>query len=233
MMKLLKFMKYIFIDFSEIIRLKKMGIRQFNEYGLRLYCGPQGSGKTISLVRQLEIYREEYPKLCIATNFGWKDEDYTLLSLEDIPQLVKKIRNDGYIGLVIGWDEIQNDFDNSIRSFPVTILRTITQQRKQGIQILATSQTFTRVAKPIREQTFQVVECSTLLGRWTFQKWYDPIQYEYWIQNPDKKNKLSVYRKINFVQDDELRDSYDSYAVIDNLNRTVSEEKRMLSKSVI
>ena len=41
----------------------------FREYGLRLYCGRQGSGKTIGIVYDLEYYRRRYPKLKIYTNF--------------------------------------------------------------------------------------------------------------------------------------------------------------------
>lgn len=95
---------------------------------------------------------------------------------------------------------------------------TVTQ-RKQAIKILATSQVFTRVAKPIREQTFEVVQCSTIAGRWTFERFYDPIEFEYFIQNPDKKEKMNTKRKINFIQTNEIRNLYDSYAVIDSLER--------------
>ncbi len=227
-MKLLKFMKYKVIDIRRYIQKRREGVIEFNEYGLRLYSGVQGSGKTMSLVEQLERYREKYPNLLIATNFYYKKEDISIKSLAEIPALSLIAREEGYCGVVIGWDEIQNDFDNSVRSFPVTVLRTITQQRKQGIKILATSQVFTRVAKAIREQTFEVVECKTLLGRWTFQKWYDPIKYEHWIMNPEKKENLSTVGRHNFVQDDELRNLFDSYAVIDSLDERIQEDQKVI-----
>lgn len=205
--------------------MKKQGLTPFKEYGLRLYSGAQGGGKTMSLVHQLEEYRLNYPNLFIATNFHYKHENVGLTSLAEIPALAKQVRKSGYIGLVIGWDEIQNDFDNQTRAFPISILRTITQQRKQGIKILATSQVFTRVAKPIREQTFEVVSCKTLLGRWTFQKWYDPVEFEYYIQNPDKQDKMGCIRRLSFIQTDLLRELFDSYAVIDNLETSIADEQ--------
>lgn len=227
-MKILKFLRYKVIDIMEYFRKRRGGIIEFNEYGLRLYSGVQGSGKTMSLVEQLERYRNKYPDLLIATNFFYKYETMPIKSLSEIPALSLIARENGYTGVVIGWDEIQNDFDNSVRSFPVTVLRTITQQRKQGIKILATSQVFTRVAKAIREQTFEVVECKTLMGRWTFQKWYSPIEYEHWIMNPDKKENLSTVGRHNFVQDDELRNLFDSYAVIDSLDERIEEDEKVL-----
>ncbi|MGM0339241.1 ATPase [Enterococcus sp. AZ007] len=227
-MKLLKFIKWKFIDLYRYYQLLKEGKKPFNEYGLRLYSGVQGSGKTMSMVKDLINYREQYSKLLIATNFGYKDEDFALTSLAELPTIAKIARENGYCGVVIGWDEIQNDFDNQTRSFPITILRTITQQRKQGIKILATSQVFTRVAKAIREQTFEVVSCKTVWGRWTFERYYDPIEYEYFIANPDKKNKMICWRKKNFIQTDEIRESYDSYAVIDSLDTRVEEDEKVI-----
>lgn len=150
--------------------------------------------------------------------------------MADIPTVARLARENGYVGVVIGWDEIQNDFDNQTRSFPITILRTITQQRKQGIKILATSQVFTRVAKAIREQTFEVVACRTLAGRWTFQKWYDPVEYEYFIANPDKQEKMHTKHRHSFIQTDKLRNCYDSYAVIDSLDDKVATEQDMLEQ---
>ncbi|MBO1137590.1 ATPase [Enterococcus faecalis] len=216
-MKLYDFLKLVFFDLYSVRKVRKSGKKCFKEFGLRLYSGCQGSGKTMSLVEQLERYRVKYPDLFIATNFGYVYENASLVSLKDIPLVCKIARENDCCGVVVGWDEIQNDFDNSTRSFPISILRTITQQRKQGIKILATSQVFTRVAKPIREQTFEVVECSTLLERWTFQRWYKPIEYEYYINNPDRKNKIRSLKKYNFIQTNELRELYDSFSVIDSL----------------
>lgn len=63
------------------------------------------------------------------------------------------------------------------------------------------------------------MQCSTIAGRWTFERFYDPIEFEYFIQNLDKKEKMNTKRKINFIQTNEIRNLYDSYAVIDSLER--------------
>lgn len=228
-MKLYQFIKYKIKDLRQWREQRKQGLKPFNEYGLRLYEGVQGSGKTMSLVEQLERYRTEYPKLMIATNFGYIHQTLPINSLSEISIIAKIAREQNYVGVVIGWDEIQNDFDNQTRSYPITILRTITQQRKQGIKILATSQVFTRVAKVIREQTFEVVKCTTFMGRWTSQRFYDPIEYEYFISNPDKKEKMRCHQKHSFIQTDEIRSLYDSYAVIDSLSKQAEEEDKVIS----
>lgn len=216
-MKTFNFMKYFTIDKYKEFQLRREGIVPFKEYGLRLYTGCQGSGKTTSMIEELEYYRKSYEGLFIATNCNYEHQDMAIQSLDDLVELPKIVRELGYQGLVIAFDEIQNDFDNTMRTFPITVLRTITQQRKQAIKILATSQVFTRVTKAVREQTFEVVQCKTVANRWVFQKWYDPVEFEYHIQNPAREDKLKVTRKYNFVQSDDLRSLYDSYAVIDSL----------------
>ena len=57
--KFLDFFKWVLID---IFRMEK---RKFSEYGLTLYCGRQGSGKTLSIVEYLERMRRRYPKCLI------------------------------------------------------------------------------------------------------------------------------------------------------------------------
>lgn len=222
-MKLIKFLKYIFLDTKQNLQLSRSGVKKFNEYGLTLFEGCQGAGKSISMIKQLNDYRNEFGNdLFIATNCEFKYQDMQLERFEDILLAVQRSKELNCIGCVIGWDEIQNDFDNQIRTYPIAILRTITQQRKQGIKILATSQVFTRVAKVIREQTFEVVHCKTFANRWTFQKYYNAIDYEYYISNIEKNEKAEKLRpkmRYNFVQDDEIRNLYDSYAVIKSLEK--------------
>ena len=219
MIKMIWFAYYFFKDLRANQKKRKEGVTRFEEYGMTLFTGHQGGGKTMSLVLELEKYRKKYPGIYIATNFGYKDENTSLRRIGDILEVIQKAKKSpDFIGVVIGWDEIQNDFDNGKKTFPVSLLRTITQQRKQGIKMLATSQVFTRVAKPIREQTYSVVACKTLLFRWTFQRWYDAEEFEYNINNPTARKKMFTKKKFSFIQHDDLRKLYDSYAVIDALS---------------
>lgn len=58
---------------------------------------------------------------------------------------------------------------------------------------MGTAQRFIRVDKVIRELCTHVVECHTLLGRWTFQKRYDAEDYEEMLHQVDVvKNTKSL-----------------------------------------
>ncbi|MCO4565035.1 hypothetical protein Si082_01929 [Streptococcus infantarius subsp. infantarius] len=99
----------------------------------------------------------------------------------------------------------------------------VTQQRKQKIKIVGTSQVFTRVVKQLREQTFEVVDCKTLLGRWTFERAFDAEEYNAVADRPESKMKLHRLWRKNFVQSKRLRNLYDSYAKIEKMSREVLE----------
>jgi len=220
--KVVKFLWLVLRDLWVRIRSRE---RVFGEYGMTMYCGKQGAGKTISMVEYLERMRVKYPKALIFTNFGYVYEDGAFKDWSDFFE----VRN-GTDGVIFAIDEIQNEFDtNSWRNFPEALLSEITQQRKQRIKIVSTSQVFTRVAKPLREQTQYVVDCKTHFGRWTATRCYDAYEYQAVLESPDRKAKLRpVYRK-QFVQDDGIRGLYDSYAKIVAMSKAgfVDREKRI------
>ena len=208
--------KFFYYKYLDLLNAKK---DYFKLYGLRLYCGRQGAGKTIGLVYDLERYRKRYPRVKIYTNFGYKHQTAPLTSLNDL--LNPSLKN-GTDGVIFAIDEIQNEFScaNS-KDFPETLLSQVTQQRKQRVCILATSQVFTRVAKPLREQCFIVVVCQTLFSRYTRLKYYDADAYIEYADNPsrDKLRKLRKKDYQSFVQTDSLRDLYNSYLLIERLSR--------------
>lgn len=105
---------------------------EFQEYGVHIIAGKQGSGKSITLTYMLLRYQAMYPKIKVATNYFYTNEDKHIEHWKDIINY----NNDKY-GVIIVLDEIQNWF-NSLQSkdFPVEMLTEITQQRKQRKMII-------------------------------------------------------------------------------------------------
>lgn len=191
----------------------------FNKYGCWFFVGKQGAGKSISIVETLERLRKQYPKLKIYTNMGYKYETAPLLSLND---LLNRDLYNGKFGTVFVIDEIQNEFAASTsRDFPESVLSLVTQQRKNHILILTSSQVFSRVSKPLREQCYRAIECRTLFGRYTMCRHYDGIDYadsfdKSFDYKRDHRPKIEYH---SFVQTDELRGLFDSYRIIERLSR--------------
>lgn len=217
-MKIFDFIYWKWVDYKRFTHDKKLGIKKFKPFGLWMYCGEQGSGKTIGMVEQLEQWRVEYPKARICTNFDYIHETDKLRSLQDL----FSIRN-GEDGVIFAIDELQNEFSSNLsKNFPENLLSVITMQRKQRIVILASSQVFTRVAKPLREQTFFVIDCRTFMGRWTRLRCFNASDYNSIIDKSDfvsAKMKLHKKWKYSFVQTDNIRNLYDTFAIVERLGR--------------
>lgn len=211
--KLIDFFRWKLVDICYML----VNGKEFNLYGVTIFCGRQGSGKTISMVEMLDRIKTEFPDCIIITNFGYINQDYIMT---DWRQLLE-IRN-GKKGVVFAIDEIQNEYDNSKwQDFPEGILSVITQQRKQRIKILLTSQVYSRVVKQIREQCFEVVECKTFLGRWTREKCFDAEDYNLLIDNPNPEKKFKMPKKwrYSFIQSDFIRNLYNSYEVVEKMKK--------------
>ena len=116
----------------------------------------------------------------------------------------------------IAIDEMQNWFSsNQSKDFPPEMLQVITQNRKNRRIILGTSQVFTRLSKPLREQVTEVRECHTFFGCITFVVRKEPILGA--EGDVDSYKHRGMYF---FVHDQDLRDSYDTYRVIDSLAKS-------------
>lgn len=215
--RLVLFTKYTIKDKKKEKKLAKLGIKEFKPFGLTMFTGPQGSGKTIGMVEYCLDLKKQYPKCKLYSNFKIEGMDGELTSLNDL----LKIRNDED-GVIFCIDEIQNEWStNSSRNFPESLLSMITMERKQHIHIAASSQVFTRVAKPLREQCFVVCDCRTFFNRWTRIRAYPADEYNSIIDSNslDRKRKLRKVWKKSFIQTDELREKYDTYEVVKRMSR--------------
>lgn len=219
---LTKIVNFLFYKSRDLKRYVKRDSRKFDLFGLSIYAGMQGEGKTVSLVEQLEYIRRKYPQVTICTNFGYKNQNFPLKAWDYI--IDTDFKKEFPDGIVFAIDEIQNEFNvYETRNFNMDLLWKITQQRKSGVKIYGTSQHFTRVTKPLRQQTFEVVECRTILGRWTFQRAFDAQEYDALVDSPLQLKKLSRKWRKNFVQTDKLRSLFESYAIIERLKKINSE----------
>lgn len=221
--KLVECFYWVVRDIHTDMKLRKSGRYIFPKFGLTMFVGRQGQGKTVTLVYYAQQLKIKYPKLKIYANFSLSFADGMIETLNDL----LTIRN-GEEGVLFLIDELQNEFSsNASRNFPETLLSTITMQRKQKIHIATTSQVFIRVAKPLREQCFEVVECRTFFNRWTRCRAYDAIDYNMIVEsnNPEKKLKLPKKWKMSFIQTDQLRNCYDTYEVVQRISRQGFAEK--------
>lgn len=211
------FLRRLFIDFPKQFAYDRLTIdpNTFKEYGLHLLCGCQGSGKTTLMAYLIRKYKTIYPRVKVRSNFDCTMQDFPLTTWEELT-----LDTNGIYGEIDCIDEIQNWFSsNQSRNFPPDMLTIITQQRKVRRCILATSQIFTRVAKPIRENTYLMYYPFTAFGCITFVRVYQPVLDE---EGRLKEKKLKKF--FFFVHDNELREMFDSYKTICSLTESGFKE---------
>ncbi|MBO5135836.1 MAG: hypothetical protein J6C17_00435 [Clostridia bacterium] len=210
-MLIFQFIKWVLID---IYRSFKEKDKEPHIYGIEGFFGLPGHGKTMSLVYRAEQYRKKYgDKIYIASNFGYKDEDFAITCWQDL-------QKDYDRSVIFLYDEIQNEFNSrDYKKFPVALLTLLTQNRKgKGKKILYTAQRYGRVDKVFRELTNISWNCHTFLGRLTICSGYNSQDYEEYVNQTNSvfRNKIKPMQKMSFVQDDRIRQCYDSFKQLES-----------------
>lgn len=189
----------------------------FKYQGCIVFTGRQGQGKTIAMIEQAMRYQHEYPKMKVLSNCDYKKQDD---ELNDWRQLLDY--KNGIQGVCVMMDEMQNWFSsNQSRNFPPEMLEVICQNRKNRRVILGTSQVFSRLAKPLREQATEVRRCMTFFGCITVVRRVRPVL--------DSEGNVVEWKHIGFyffVHDQEIRNNYDTYRVVESLSKSGFQERQ-------
>ena len=152
----------------ELMEYRRVFKKEHPDYfypdGILVFCGPQGSGKTLSAVQYVRRLCAKYPKAIVCTNMDLEVSAETRVVRWMGVDTFNRLKN-GENGVIYLLDEIHLEF-NSLESkrMDVSIFKTVSQQRKQRIHIVGTSQLFMRIAKPFREQFKYCVMCRNLFG---------------------------------------------------------------------
>lgn len=176
----------------------------FADTGIIIYEGPQGSGKTLSMVWDIMRLQNKYPKCKLMDNFGFSDKQI------NHPDDLIDFQN-GHLGVITSIDECGIWFNNrDFKHFTDTgMLQIIFENRKVRRCFMGTTQKFFLIDKNLRVQTSEVRSATTVGGILTF--------YVRKIPNVDADGNVLGYRFKGirfFVQSNELRNAYDTYKVI-------------------
>ena len=195
--------------------------------GLCVFCGPQGSGKTLSAVNYVYKLMEDYPRCKLCTNIALREfplDEERVFPFYDNDDF--KRYNNGEYGVIFLVDEIQL-YLNSLQSKNINldVIAQLSQQRKQRKHIVATSQVFGRMAKPLREQFSAVILCKCIGGC---------IQYNQLIDRDSIDGEDStgtnisgeVVRKFVWLHSPEMYGRYETYTVVERGTFCAGEEQK-------
>lgn len=183
-------------NIPDAVRARLMKVKDGFPYGgLWVFTGAQGAGKTLLLMHMVRQIHEMYPKALIVTNvsvFGIPCIPYQ--GIEDFDKYVN-----GADGVIFIIDEIHTLF-NSLESakMPLSQVTVWCQNRKNRRLILGTTQRYTRMAKPVREQVTWHYECRRPF-LWVLYRYrvMDGANYDddgrYILEEGDKEPKFRLY----------------------------------------
>lgn len=184
--------------------------------GIWVFCGPQGSGKTLSAVQCLQKICKQYPKALVVSNLSVSGIDNTIIPFTDYDQL-KELDN-GIYGIIFFLDELHVLW-NSLESkdIPVSEMACFCQMRKNRRVIIGTSQVYSRIAKPIREQLKFAIDCRNYFGLLQVNRVLDPAE-------SIEKNGVLEAKLVGthiWFHNPALYGSYDTLFKIERAKRTI------------
>lgn len=133
---------YSFIDVYDYFKYQKW--KDFNLYGIDMFIGMFGHGKTLSMTHHAKnIYERFGDQVRFISNYQLIGIPY--IPLTNFNQLVEigEEEDNQYIGTIVLIDEIENVLSHrNFANFPLPLLHTLTQQRKKKVYIMCSAQRF-------------------------------------------------------------------------------------------
>jgi len=206
--KLALFIKWKIYDFKNPPAIRP--------YGITCYVGLPGKGKTLSLVEELLLLKQDFPKAKIFTNFGFIYQDGAIKGWKDLVDI-----NNGDDGVIFGLDEVHDLFGRKDWSkMPPEILSLFSQNRKHAKQFLCTAQAYGDIGIDLRRRCHFIIECRNWGNRWIRQLWFRPEDYKEF----DGTRSIRVRAKrTSFIATNDIYNAYDTYALIN----AAREEERV------
>lgn len=191
------------------VDFKSLGYKE-NKHGFVTFVGPQGSGKSVSMLNTaLAILKNDASKDIFYTNIDVADERFIKL---DEKELRKKLKNGSTRNCGFLLDEAHLYFYTAGRNAQED-LAPFSQLRKRNIIVLGTSQVWFHLDKKIRDQAmYLVVARSTWFGLIFKNTWVRPQDYEITDEGFLEIKRVSFTTR--FFRQSYLFDLYNSYETI-------------------
>ncbi len=218
---------FMFLVICDVVKwIKGRKWEQFEGWGLHIYLGPFGQGKTCSMVRDAYKLCCKYKQLMVLTN----------LKLTNFPEwtvikpltCARDILNapDNCLVLIDEIGTIFNcrDFSNGKTKegkggLPKILFQHLCQCRHRHMMIFGTVQRWNFLDKQLRDITADVTVCSAWFAhpfsRMVTNIVYDAYEYDLFCANP-LRPLLSLGTEV-YVQTDKVRALYDTKEMVNTL----------------
>lgn len=193
----------------------------FNGWGIHLFIGPFGAGKTSYMMYKAYKLCKKFPQLSILTNIKIDNfPEYTkILQLNTAQDILNAPKNTLVLIDEIGTIFNSRDFSSGKNAVPKPLFQHLCQCRKRRMMIYATVQRFNLLDKQIRDITADVTVCKTHFShpfcRIQSGTTFDIEEYEQYSLN-------RTYKPVPFnmsvaLQRNHYRQLYDTSELVTNL----------------
>lgn len=220
--KLFLFPLFIYYHiFDKLIYKHYKQRKLFPGWGIHLFTGKFGQGKTSLMTISAYKLCKKYPQLHVLTNISLSNfpKHTEILLLKTAQDILKAPENTLVLIDEIGTLFNSRDFSTGKNSVPKPVFQHLCQVRKRHMMIYATVQRFNLLDKQIRDITASVTECSASFAhpfsRMLTGLTYDIEEYEAYTAN--RLYKPRVRSTIVEIQKDNYRHLYDTAELIQGL----------------
>ena len=213
-----KFIMYHVYDRLQYIRYRER--KTFNGWGIHLFVGRFGAGKTSTMVKLAYDLCQEYKQLTVVTNINLKNfPDWTDIRLLTTVDDILNAPSDTLVLI----DEIgtlfnSRDFSAGER-LPKSLFQHLCQCRKRRMMIYGTVQRYNLLDKQIRDVSATVNDCRCYFkhpfSRLCIVSTYDVDDWDLAQSNPLYQPKRIDSRV--YVQSEKHRQLYDTSALVEGL----------------
>lgn len=185
----------------------------------------KGEYEIYDLATKKRIYLEDHKNGC--NDLFSRKYKYICIEYDGLDCL-KNVSNGEY-GVVYFIDEIHLEL-NSLESknIDIEVIIEISQQRKQRKKIIGTSQIYFRLAKPLREQIFDIVICKNFFGCLQYNKSVDGFK----TREENGKLKYEVKHRTFYFHTYEMYNRYDTYAKMKRYNNQWNGKPRVVTLNI-
>lgn len=190
----------------------------FYGWGIHLFTGKFGAGKTCLMVIKAYELCEKYPQLNILTNLRLTNfpSHTNIIHLSCVDDILEAPENTLVLIDEIGTIFNNRDFMSGKKSVPKSLFQHMAQCRHRKLMIFGSVQRFLLLDKQIRDISATVTECKTSFrhpfSRMVTGVLYSIDEYESLVQNPlymPHAEDYSVY-----IQTEKYRHLYDTIEMV-------------------
>ncbi len=213
------FFCYFVYDFLNYVLFREYRI--FTGWGIHLYTGKFGKGKTSQAVIDTFKICKKYPQVTVLTNIKLMNfpKHTKILELKTVDDILNAPENTICLIDEIGTLFNSRDFVGGKKSVPKSLFQHLCQCRKRKLVIFGTVQRFNLLDKQIRDVSADVTACDSSPG-YPFTRilqavTFDIDEYELYQVNPMYNPR--VMRTNIVIQKNRYRQLYDTSELVQGL----------------